>query len=286
MTKRLFPFLTILLAAVLLSSCSNFQKLLKSDDVDKRYAGALKYYEEGEYEKAGVLLGELLPLLKGRSEYEKANFLFAYTKYYQHLYLESSFHFIQFSNTFPRSQYVEEAAFMNVRSLANESPNEDLDQSNTSKALVAIQDFLRRYPNSQFKEEANKLYADLSTKVELKAYDNAKLYYKLTKYNPEYYKAAVIALANFRRDYPSSKYSEEAAALRIDAQHSYAKESIESKQKERYQEVVAFYQNFVDTYPNSKFLRTAEGFYDDARKELERLNAAEAATAAATTSNQ
>ncbi|WP_066505107.1 outer membrane protein assembly factor BamD [Rufibacter sp. DG15C] len=278
MTQRLFPFLTILLAAVLLSSCSNFQKLMKSDDVDKRYAGALKYYEEKEYEKAGVLLGELLPLLKGRSEYEKANFLYAYTKYHQQLYLESSFHFIQFGSTFPKSQLVEEAAFMNVRSLANESPNEDLDQSNTAKALTAIQDFLRRYPNSTFKEEANKLYTELSSKVEYKAFDNAKLYYNL-----RYFQSAVIALGNFRRDYPSSKFSEEAAALRIDAQYSYAEQSIESKQKERYQEVVAFYQNFVDTYPNSKYLRTAEGFYDNARKALEKLTTAEAASATATT---
>jgi outer membrane protein assembly factor BamD len=278
MTQRLFSFLTILLAAALLSSCSNFQKLMKSDDVDQRYAGALKYYEEKEYEKAGVLLGELLPLLKGRSEYEKANFLYAYTKYHQQLYLESSFHFIQFGSTFPKSQLVEEAAFMNVRSLANESPNEDLDQSNTAKALTAIQDFLRRYPNSQFKDEANTLYTELSSKVEFKAFDNAKLYYNL-----RYFQSAVIALGNFRRDYPSSKFSEEAAALRIDAQYSYAEQSIESKQKERYQEVVAFYQNFVDTYPNSKYLRTAEGFYDNARKALEKLNVAEAASVTATT---
>ncbi|GAA4315410.1 hypothetical protein GCM10023183_35990 [Nibribacter koreensis] len=259
---------------------------MKSDDVDLRYAGALKYYEEKEYEKAGVLLGELLPLLKGRSEYEKANFLYAYTKYHQQLYLESSFHFIQFGSTFPKSQLVEEAAFMNVRSLAAESPNEDLDQSNTAKALTAIQDFLRRYPTSTFKDEANKLYTELSSKVEFKAFDNAKLYYKLTKYNPQYYQSAVIALANFRRDYPSSKFSEEAAALRIDAQHSYAEQSIESKQKERYQEVIAFYENFVDTYPNSKYLRTAEGFYDNARKAIEKLNASQAAAATATTTQQ
>src|SRR5690606_15200139 len=96
MTKRILSYLPFLLAVVLLSGCGDFNKLLKSDDVDKKYAAALKYYEEEEYDKAGALLEDLMPLLKGRSEYEQANFLYANTKYHQGFYLESSFHFVAF----------------------------------------------------------------------------------------------------------------------------------------------------------------------------------------------
>ncbi|MBA9075625.1 MULTISPECIES: outer membrane protein assembly factor BamD [Rufibacter] len=280
MTKRIFSFLPFLLALVLLGACSKYNKLLKSDDVDKKYAAALEYYENGKYERAGALLEDLMPLLKGRSEYERANFLYAYTKYHQQLYLESSFHFITFGQTFPRSQYAEEAAFMNAKSLTNESPSYNLDQQSTVQAMSALQEFMRRYPQSKYMQEANTIYEDLSKKIELKTFDNAKMYYQL-----RYFLSAVIALDNFRKNFPSSTLNEEAAFLRIDAQYHYAQQSIESKQAERYQQVIEIYQNFVDAYPNSKFLRSAENFYDSSRKALEQLNKTGQPAAATATTN-
>ncbi|GAB2549365.1 outer membrane protein assembly factor BamD [Rufibacter soli] len=286
MTKRILSYLPILLTVLLLGSCGKYNKILKSDDVDKKYAAALSYYEKEEYDKAGALLEDLMPLLKGRSEYERANFLYAYTKFYQHLYLESSFHFTSFGQTFPRSQYAEEAAFMNARSLTNESPSYNLDQQSTAQAMSALQEFMRRYPQSKYMAEANKIYDELSGKVEVKAFNNAKQYYKLTNYDPQYYKAAVVALENFRKSFPSSLYNEEAAFLRIDAQYNYARESIESKQQERYQEVVSFYQGFIDTYPKSKFSRSAEQIYETTLQELEKLKKFQTARATTAPTNQ
>ncbi|WP_192820115.1 outer membrane protein assembly factor BamD [Rufibacter sp. LB8] len=280
MTKRILSLLPFLLTVILLSGCSNYSKILKSDDVDKKYAAALSYYEEKEWEKAGALLEDLMPLLKGRSEYERANFLYAYTKYQQGFYLESSFHFNAFGQTFPRSQYAEEAAFMNARSLSYESPESYLDQQSTIQAMAALQEFMRRYPKSKYMEEANKTYEELARKVEVKSFENAKLNYKLTSYDPQYFRAAVIAMDNFRKNYPSSEFIEEAMYLKIDAQYNYAKISVEEKQAERYQEVITYYQNFVDAYPKSKFLRTAEGLYESTRQSLEKLKKNQTATAA------
>ncbi|WP_240337051.1 outer membrane protein assembly factor BamD [Rufibacter psychrotolerans] len=282
MTKRILSYLPIMLMVVVLGACGKYNKILKSDDVDKKYAAALAYYEDQDYDKAGALLEDLMPLLKGRSEYERANFLYAYTKYHQGLYLESSFHFTSFGQTFPRSQYAEEAAFMNAKSLTNESPDQNLDQQSTSQAMTALQEFMRRYPQSKYMQEANTIYDELSRKIELKAFDNARQYYKLTNYDPQYYKAAVVALENFRKNFPSSTYNEEAAYLRLDAQFNYAKESIETKQRDRYLEAVAMYQAFVDAYPQSKFLRNAEERYDASRQALERLSKSQPAAATAT----
>lgn len=277
MTKRILFFLPFLLSAVLLSGCGNFNKLLKSDDVDKKYAAALKYYEEEEYTKAGALLEDLMPLLKGRSEYERANFLYANTKYQQGFYLESSFHFVSFGQTFPRSQYAEEAAYLNARSLVNESPSHNLDQQSTVQAMSALQEFMRRYPQSKFMPEANTVFDELSKKIEVKAFENAKLYYDL-----RYYQSAVMALANFRKDFPSSSFNELASFLRIEAQYNYAKESITARQRERYLEVVDIYQAFIDAYPTSKYLRQAEGFYTFSLQEIKKLQKENTAATTAT----
>ncbi|GGK66267.1 outer membrane protein assembly factor BamD [Rufibacter glacialis] len=285
MTKRHLSYLPILLIVLLLGACGQYNKILKSDDVDKKYAAALSYYEKEDYDKAGALLEDLMPLLKGRSEYERANFLYAYTKYHQHLYLESSFHFTSFGQTFPRSQFAEEAAFMNAKSLSNESPSVNLDQQSTAQAMAALQEFMRRYPQSKYMADANKIYDELSRKIEVKAFDVARQYYKLTNYDPQYYKAAVVALENFRKSFPSSIYNEEAAYLRIDAQYNYARESIESKQKDRYLDVISMYQTFVDTYPKSKFLRNAEGLYESSREAVEKLGKSSQPAAATATNN-
>ena len=266
MNKRFFHIILFWSVALVFSACSDFQKILKSDSVDKKYEAALKYYDKKDYYKAGILLEELIPLLKGRPESEKAQFLYANTQYLQRDYVLSAYYFRNFYDTYPRSEFAEEAIFLHTKSLYNDSPTFDLDQTNTYTALEAIQEYINRYPNSKNVKEANEMYDDLSQKLEVKAFESAKLYHQL-----RHYQSAVVALGNFMQSFPSSDFNEEAAFLRIESQYNLAKESVTEKQRDRYYEVVAFYQGFVDKYPKSKYLRTAEGFYTDAQAKLETL---------------
>lgn len=262
-------FFLLLLSALLLGSCSGYQKLLKSDDVNKKYTAAIKYYDEGDFFKAGTLLEELIPLLRGRPEAEKAQFYFANTNFRQRNYTLASYYFKSFFETYPNSTFAEEASFMYAKSLFRDSPEFELDQTNTFTALEAIQDFLNRYPTSQFRPETESMSQELQKKLDIKAFESARLYYQL-----RYYQSAVVAFTAFQQQFPASVYNEEAAYLKVAAQYYYAKESVEQKQRERYLEAIAFYQSFIDTYPQSKNLKQAESFYDDARAEVARLKPA------------
>ena len=155
---------------------------------------------------------------------------------------------------------------MRAKSLYRDSPSYELDQTNTVTAVETIQDFLNTYPSSQFKTEAESMSQELQKKLENKAFQSAKLYYAL-RYN----QAAATALGNFTTQYPGSVYSEQADFIRLEAQYAWAKESIEARQRERFQEAITYYQHFIDTYPQSKNLRLAQTMYDDSRAELERL---------------
>lgn len=258
----------LLSSALLLGSCTGYQKLLKSTNVNEKYEAAIKYYDKGDFFRAGTLLEELIPLLKGRPEAEKAQFYFANTNYKQRNYVLAAYYFKQFVDTYPNSPQVEEAQFLRARSLYRDSPTYELDQTNTVTALETIQDFLNNYPTSQFRADAEGMSQELQKKLENKAFTSAKLYYAL-RYN----QAAVTALGNFNVQYPGSAYAEQADYLRLAAQYAWAKESIESKQKERFTDAVTIYQHFVDTYPQSKSLRAAQNMYDDSRAELKRLEA-------------
>ena len=261
-----------LLVTLGLSACSNgYQRLLKSTDVNKKYEAAVKYYDKGDYFRSGTLLEELIPLLKGRPEAEKAQFYFANTNFKQRNYVLSAYYFKQFTDTYPNSPYAEEAAFLHAKSLFRDSPEVQLDQTNTVSSLEAIQEFLNRYAESKFRPEVESMSQELQKKLEVKAFNSAKIYFKL-RYN----QAAVTALTNFQQQYPASAYAEEADFLRLTAQYAWAKESVETKQRERFLEAVGFYQHFVDVFPQSKNLKAAEVMYDDSRAQVARLKPASA----------
>jgi len=257
---------------LVLASCSPFQKLQKTGTDEQKYQAAVSYFKKGEFYKAGLLFEELIPILKGSTESEMAQFYRAHCEYQQQNYQLSSFHFKQFYETFARSDYAQEAMYFYALSLFKDSPHYDLDQSNTLTALAALQDFINAYPQSPFRDECNKMIVDLRDKLELKAYDKAKLYYKTSASNILNYRSSVVSINNFQREYPDSKYNEELAFLKVDAQHKLAKNSLPDKLKERHQDVVNYYMALLEKYPNSSYLKQAERMFVDSRGELERLN--------------
>jgi outer membrane protein assembly factor BamD len=261
--KYILPFVVILIA-----SCTKFQKVLKSDDIDAKTNAAFEYYEKDkDYYKSSLLLEELIPVLKGGKQAEKAQFYFAYSHFKQKDYNLSAYYFQKFNETYPLSEYAEEALFMFVYSLYKVSPRYNLDQTNTIQAIEAIESFLRKYPNSKYIPECNDIFDGLNKKLEKKEYENTKQYYKL-----QYNTAAVSAITNFMRKYPMSDYNEELAYLKIETQYDLAKISIEEKRKDRFYEAITFYENFVDRFPNSKYQKNAENIYESAVKQVEKLS--------------
>ena len=56
----LFAFVSLMLIA-----CSEYQQILKSNNLQLKYETAMKYYEQEKYYKASPLFEELIPLWRG-----------------------------------------------------------------------------------------------------------------------------------------------------------------------------------------------------------------------------
>ncbi len=248
------------------SGCSKFRKVQKSDDWRVKYEAAKEYYDKEDYYKASILLEELTPIVKGSAEAETVQFLYAYAHYHRKLFVESAFYFKTFYETFSRSEQAQEAMYMRAYSLYMDSPSASLDQASTYEAIQAFQSFINKFPYSEYAEQTNEIIDALQVKLETKAYQNAKLYYQLNRL-----KAAIVAINSFENEYPDSDYNEELGYLKIETQYTYAKESIETVQRERYQQVMEFYEEFIDRYPDSKYLRTAQNYYSTSINEAEKL---------------
>ncbi|WP_109829607.1 outer membrane protein assembly factor BamD [Reichenbachiella versicolor] len=264
--SRFLGFFLTLLAISLVTSCSEFRKLQKSTDWEKKYKAAIKYYDEEDYYKASVLLDQILPIIKGTTDGERASFLRAYSYYHQQQFILSAEYFKEFTRVYSRSEYALEAAYLSAHSLYMQSPDYNLDQRATVEAMEAFQNFLNRNPNSEYAPKTSAMIDELQRKLEKKGFENAKLYYKLRKWKP-----ARVAFETFEDEFPDSKLIEEVKFMAMDAEYQYAEQSIRTKQKERYQKTIELYEAFVDRYPESELLKEAEERYAKSLEQIEKL---------------
>lgn len=255
----------ILLISVVFTGCkSKFEKLRASTDITKKYQAAIKLYNNKDYAKALILFDDLAQRYRGRAEAEDLSYYYAYTNYKLKDYLTARYLFKSFADTYPNSPKAEECRFLAAYCYYLDSPVYSLDQENTYKAIDALQLFINLYPNSDRVAEASKLIQDLRDKLEHKSFANAKLFLDIGDYQ-----AAVIAFRNSEKDFPDTKYAEEMDFLIIKAQYLYAKNSLEIKQEERYNETIQEYQRFVEKYPKSTYLEQANELKQEALAGIE-----------------
>lgn len=255
----------ILLITIAFTGCkSKFEKLRTSTDIGKKYQEAIRLYNKKDYTKALTLFDDLVQRYRGRQEAEDLYYYFAYTNYRLKDFLSARYHFKVFADTYPNSPKAEECRFLAAYCFYLDSPNATLDQDNTYKAIEALQLFINIYPKSDRVAEASKLILDLRDKLEVKSYQNAKLFLIIGDYQ-----AAVIAFRNSAKDFPDTKYAEEMEFLTIEAQYLYAKNSLETKQEARYNEAIEEYNRFIEKYPTSTYAKRAEEYKELSLKGIE-----------------
>jgi outer membrane protein assembly factor BamD len=257
----------ILLITIVFTGCkSKFEKLRLSTDIGRKYQEAIKLYNKKEYAKALILFDDLVQRYRGRSEAEDLYYYYAYTNYQLKDYLSARYHFKTFADTYPNSPKAEECRFLTAYCYYLDSPNFSLDQDNTLRAIESLQLFINIYSKSDRVAEASKLILDLRDKLERKSYENAKLFLDISDYQ-----AAVIAFRNSTKDYPDTQFAEEMDFLIIKSQYLYAKNSLEIKQEDRYNEAVEEYERFVEKYPKSTYLKDAEDLKKQSLKGIEEV---------------
>jgi len=266
MLKKGGKILVFMLLVSFAFSCK-YNKLLKSTDFDLKYKMAVEYYNKKDYNKAFPLFEELLTLYKGTSKAEDIYYYYAYTNYHLGDYILASYHFNNFSKTFPNSKRAEECQYMNAYCYYLDSPEASLDPTNTFKAIAELQLFINKYPRTDSLDRCNILIDDLRTKLEKKSYNAAMLYYKTQDY-----RAAIVAFKTTLNEFPDIASSEELNFMIVKASYLLAVSSIESKKEERLKSTSEAYIKFIDAYPKSKYIKEAEGIYSNTLKELKKIN--------------
>lgn len=264
---RKFSFLFIALIIMVMGSCkSTHEKVLASKDVTYKLAKANEYYDQKKYFKANEVYETLMPALRGTKNYEELYYRYAYSFYYQEDYLSASYQFKNFIENFPKSTKADECEFMYATCLYKMSPKFSLDQSNTYKAIEALQTYINIHPGSKNLTEANNYIAICRSKIEVKDANAAKLYFDIGEY-----KAASVAYKALIQAYPESKSLDLYQLMVIKSYYKYAKSSIQQKQEERYAEAINAYNELLEFTPRSTHLKEAEKYFSSANNSIKQL---------------
>jgi len=264
-------FFYTLLLALLLTSCSQFQKALKSEDIKLKYETAQQLFEKEKYAKAIRLFEQIAPSYRGKPQAEKMFYMYATALYNTKSYTTAGYQYDSFTASYPKSTKAEEAAFLGSKSYYYLSPRFSLDQVDTYKALEKLQAFIDRYPNSQYMPEANQLVKELSYKLELKAYSTAKQYFDTADYFGDY-TAALKTLDLFMEEYPGSELREDALFLKFNSSYELAINSVESKMQQRLLEAKESYDDLIKYKGETKYKGDADKMLERINKELQKFS--------------
>ena len=245
------------------SSCDSYKKTLKSGNNDLKFETAVDLYEKGDFNKAIQFFDILRAVYRGTEKGEMITYYSANSYFQTKDYNIAAYYYKQYYQMYPRGEHAEESAFMSAYCNYMQSPRVSLDQTSTYIALSELQLFIDLFPQSSKVKESNRLMDDLRNKLETKAYNACRLYYRM-----EDYQAAITSFENLMDDYPDTDYKEEILFLITMAYYDYAEKSIFSKRTERFEKSIEAYNNLLYLYPESEFLKDAKSANDDARKRL------------------
>ncbi|MBQ9418290.1 MAG: outer membrane protein assembly factor BamD [Bacteroidales bacterium] len=268
--KRTVKIASGLLVCLFIVGCNSYDRLLKSNDFDAKYAAAMRYYEANSYSKAIQLFENLTLYYRGRENAENIAWFYAQALYKEKDYYTAAYQFKRFARQFPYSDRTEEAAYLSAYCKYLDSPPYSLDQSITREAISEMETFVERWPRSLHIPEVNHYLDEMREKLLKKDYEIAYGYYFV-----EEYRAAYESLKHFISLYPEASMREDAIFYLLQSGYRYAKDSREDKQRERYQQVLADYERFHSSLRTPSYVSNAADLYTKSRAALSDIEAAQ-----------
>lgn len=260
---------------VLCSSCAyEYNKVYKYGSVQYKYEYAKECFAMGKYSKAITLLEDLVSYNKGKANAEECLYMLGMAQFNYEDYESASLTFGKYATSYTRGKYAEQAFFYKGESLYLNTPEPRLDQSDTYSAVKAFQDYIDIYPSGEMKEKAQDRLFVLQDKLVKKELHSAQLYYDLGTYfgnctsGGNNYDACIVTAQNALKEFPYSSFREDFSLLVMKSKYKLAGMSVDARLLERYQDALDECYGFLNEYPDSKNVETANNYIKHCKKVL------------------
>ena len=261
---KLRNIILAVLAVISMSSCkSQYELLLTGNDTDAKYKAAFEYFNNKKYSRAATLFESLAALTDGTDRVVTVRFYWGLSIYKFLDYYTAETNFQEFAESYPRSPFASEARFLRLDCLYRSTLRYELDQQPTYKAMSAISEYMIEFPDNENMQVCKDMLEELGERLDRKAYEGAKLYYKM-----EDYLAAHVAFRNVLKDDAENLYREDILYYIAMSSYKYAYLSVASKQRDRYLSFIDDYYNFIGELPDSHYRKELDVIYAKAQKAL------------------
>jgi outer membrane protein assembly factor BamD len=239
--KVIFYFILATFIIISISSCG--KKLAKDTFTAERYFEYAKgLFDKGKYLDAITEFTVITLKFSGNPVVDDAQFYLAESHYKSDEYLIAVAEYQKLVNDYPESPYVPEAFYKMGMSFFKLSQRPELDQEYTLKALRQFQNFIEAYPESSYREKAEKQLYTLRSKLARKQLMGANVYRKMGIYD-----SAIIYYNILLEKYYDTPAAEKALFWKAECQYKL----------KLYDEALTTYTVFVEKYPKSNFKREA-----------------------------
>lgn len=212
---------------------------IKTEDPEKAYFIAKSKYDKKDYLDAIDDFNLVKLKFSGSSIIDKAVYYLGMSYYKREEYILAVYEFEYIIKSYPTSSLIEDSRYQLAMCYYRLSPQYNLDQSYTRYAITEFQNFLDLYPKSKFATEADRRIRELKSKLALKAFKSAELYYNLGNY-----KSSIVYYDNILDEFFDTKYADDALYGKIQA----------LMKKKRYDDAKREIIRFEDKFPTSEYL--------------------------------
>jgi outer membrane protein assembly factor BamD len=171
---------------------------------------AIKLYEEEDDEEAVKEFEAILLQYSGSSIVDDAQYYLAQTRFLREEYIIAAYEFSKLIKNMPASSFVSDSQYMLAECYYQLSPNYNLDQTYTIKAIDEFQAFIDFFPLNEKVQDAEARIHELNLKLAEKDYTIANIYAKL-----DYYTASMKYYDQVVETYHDTEYAPKALFSKI-----------------------------------------------------------------------
>ena len=260
MKKFIQNLIVVAAVAAMFLSCSGLSKVAKSGDPELMYNTALRLYKAEKWTRASDMFDACAGYYIGSEREDSIAFFSARSKFKNRDYHEASANLDEFRRKFGRSLFIEDAEGMFAMCEYYLSPEPSRDQTQTAKAIVTLNTFIERYPNSERVEPFRQLIEELTARLHEKNFLNAYTYFKVQRY-----KSAVVAFKIALKNYDNTTYREQIMYYIVVSNYRLAHNSVAEKQADRYLAMLDSYYSFIEEYADSKYKKELDRYFKEAK---------------------
>jgi outer membrane protein assembly factor BamD len=169
--------------------------------MSEQFEKGMTYFEKENWLKAEETFTYIVYNDPGGFYADDAQFYLGETAFGKEEYLTAIDEYRRLVKRWPNSEYVNKAYWRKTEALVALSPDYRRATEPTERALASVYEYLERYPNTEFKEDANKLIHELKNKMAHKLFDAGNLYKTL-----EYFDSAIVYYKSVQDEYPESDF--------------------------------------------------------------------------------